>query len=317
MKYSIITPTYNRADCIARCIESVIHNLSPESNIEHIIVDDGSIDDTSIIIERYACENSHIKFIKLEHNKGTNAARNAAIKVASGDFCILLDSDDYFVDDAINVIDNVVNKHLEFKYFMFAPDDKVDEYKLNPLLNKNQSIICFNDIIKNDIFIDFVHVISTNIIKKYPFNEHLRTYEGVFFLRFYHEAQKMLFSNIIVTIRERKRSDSVSKDFLQIKKERIEKSMVSLYLKIEWFKGVYLQVAPKKLLSLYMEILDNSLRLSDYNKAKEISTEIENLNFTIPKRYKVVYKLKLGYLYFVIKKYYLYLRYYVLKNKFN
>lgn len=317
MKYSIITPVYNREDCIGRCIDSVINQLKYKITIEHIIVDDGSIDKTQKIIKNYADKYPHIVSIKFDNNKGTNAARNEAIKVASGNFCILLDSDDYFVDDAINIINNVVKKHLEYKYFMFAPDDKVEEYKLIPLLNKSQSIISFKDVIINNLFTDFIHVIDTNIIKKYPFDEYLRTYEGVFFLRFYQEAQKMLFSNIIVTIRERKRKDSVSKDFFQIKKERIEKSIVSLSLRLEWFKDIYLQIAPQKLLSLYILILDNLLRLSDYNKAKQILAEIKKLNFKIPTKYKIIYNLKLGSLYFFIKKYCLYLKYYTFKNNFN
>lgn len=60
--FSIITPVYNRADCVARCIESVICNLNRHSNIEHIIVDDGSSDDSVSIIEDYALKYSHIHF---------------------------------------------------------------------------------------------------------------------------------------------------------------------------------------------------------------------------------------------------------------
>lgn len=317
MKYSIITPVYNREDCIDRCINSVIKQLCTNIQIEHIIVDDGSYDRTPMIVQEYADNNPHINYIRLDKNKGTNAARNAAIQAASGDFCILLDSDDYFVDNAIKVINSVVENNLEYKYFMFAPDDKVDEYKAIPILDKKQITISFNDIVINNIFTDFIHVINTDIVKKYPFNEYIRIYEGVFFLRFYREAQKMLFSNIIVTIRERKRNDSVTKDFFQIDKKTIEKSMISLSLKIEWFKDVYLQIAPSKLQQIYLEMLDDLLRLSDYKKAKQILTEIENLNFTTPKRYKVIYNMKLGGLYFLIKKYYLYIRYYVLKDNFN
>lgn len=317
MIYSIITPVYNREDCISRCIDSVINQLKFGVQIEHIIVNDGSSDRTSQIVYKYFEKYPHIKYINFNKNKGTNAARNAAIKAANGDFCILLDSDDYFVDNAINIINNVVENNSEYKYFMFAPNDKVDEYKSIPILNKNHAIISFNDIIKNDIFTDFIHIINTDIIKKYPFNEYLRTYEGVFFLRFYQEAQKMLFSNIIVTIRERKRTDSVSKDFFQINKEVIKRSITSLSLRKEWFKDIYLQIAPKKLLHIYIQILDNLLRLSDYNKAKQILTEIESLNFTVPKVYKIIYNLKLGNLYFLIKRLYLYMKYYVLKNNFN
>lgn len=54
MKYSIITPVYNREDCIARCLESVVRNLKPGIEIEHIVVDDGSHDKTAEVVREYA-----------------------------------------------------------------------------------------------------------------------------------------------------------------------------------------------------------------------------------------------------------------------
>lgn len=54
---------FNRSDCIGRCIESVIRNLNENINIEHIIVDDGSSDDTVKIIREYLNKYCHIKFI--------------------------------------------------------------------------------------------------------------------------------------------------------------------------------------------------------------------------------------------------------------
>ena len=114
MKYSIITPVYNRADCISRCIESVVRNekRKDEYEIEHIIVDDGSSDDTVKIVSSYAKRYDWIKFIPFAHNRGTNAARNAAISVATGDFSIILDSDDYFVEkvDAIYLSEEYIEE---------------------------------------------------------------------------------------------------------------------------------------------------------------------------------------------------------------
>ena len=79
MKYSIITPVFNREDCVARCLDSVVENLKWGIELEHIVVDDGSHDSTANIVQRYAMKYPHIHFIKFDKNRGTNAARNAAI----------------------------------------------------------------------------------------------------------------------------------------------------------------------------------------------------------------------------------------------
>ena len=97
--YSIITPVYNRADCIMRCMQSVEKSMQTQfggGNIEHVIVDDGSLDSTVSIIEDYAKQHPHVVFVKFPQNRGTNAARNEAIRRAKGKWVVILDSDDYF-----------------------------------------------------------------------------------------------------------------------------------------------------------------------------------------------------------------------------
>ena len=89
MKYSVITPVYNREDCVSRCIESV-KRQTLRGYYEHVIVDDGSNDLTAKICKGYAKNNADIQFVQLPCNQGTNAARNAAVKVAKGEliaFC--------------------------------------------------------------------------------------------------------------------------------------------------------------------------------------------------------------------------------------
>lgn len=79
MKYSIITPVYNRADCVARCLDSVIRNLQWGVELEHIVVDDGSHDETPKIVQNYADKHPHIKFIPFSQNRGTNADRKSVV----------------------------------------------------------------------------------------------------------------------------------------------------------------------------------------------------------------------------------------------
>ncbi len=241
----------------------MIRNLNENINIEHIIVDDGSSDDTVKIIREYLNKYCHIKFIQFSSNRGTNAARNAAISAATGEFCIILDSDDYFVD-----------------------------------------------FLNNSISGDFIHVIKTATLKKYPFDEELRIYEGVFFLKFYKEAQKIFFVNEIVTIRERNREDSVSKDFLRTSINIINRAIKSQKLWIEWFEDDCQQLGLQNLVcNKYTALLENHLLANDYSSAKADIMHIWSYNGHVPMYLKLVYYLRCGWIYRSLLKIYLGLKY--------
>ena len=315
MKYTIITAVYNREDCIARCIQSVIKNLNYCNDIEHIIIDDCSTDDTSKIIYDYSKRYSHIVFEKFTENKGTNAARNLAIAKARGDFCIILDSDDYFVDNALQIIDNIISRN-KYNYYMFCPNDMIDNYNNNALLKSYQTELSFKDFLLNRVGGDFIHVMPTKIIKKLPFDEKLRIYEGVFFLRFYKEVKKILFTKIIVTIRERSRSDSVTREIFKTSNDRIQRSINAINLKINWFKSDYLKLNHKEnLYELYICQMKNYLLISDYPEVQNIFNVILDLGFMVPIEYRFMYNLRLGKLYNLVTKLYFIIKYRILKSK--
>lgn len=315
IKYSIITPVFNREDCIERCINSVLIQESSAFSIEHIIVDDGSSDETCNIVQTYADRFQNIKFIQFKKNRGTNAARNAAISAATGDFCIILDSDDYFVDNAINIINCTVLSNSSYKYFMFAPDDVSELYHHLPVLKVSPASLSFQQVIQNNVFCDFIHVISTGMLKKYPFDESLRIYEGVFFLRFYKAAQKMFFTNEIVVIRERSRTDSVTREFFQTDKSSILKSLRASELKLKWFEDDYRKYAPKRLINIYLYMFDCYLRMNDYKNCKFIYGKLEEMKVHLPIKLHFIYSTKMGQVYYLLRKYYLIVKYDVLKSK--
>ncbi|MGS2738798.1 glycosyltransferase family 2 protein [Sinomicrobium sp. M5D2P17] len=91
-KVSIITPVYNSAKYMKKCIDSVLNQTY--SNFEHILVDDCSTDNSVAIIEEYFSMDRRIKLIKLSENEGAGIARNTAIEMAKGRFIAFLDSDD-------------------------------------------------------------------------------------------------------------------------------------------------------------------------------------------------------------------------------
>jgi glycosyltransferase involved in cell wall biosynthesis len=90
---SIITPVYNGEEFIESCIKVVIDQACPE--VEHIIVDGGSTDQTVDIIKQYAKQYPHIRWIS-EKDRGQSDAINKGIAMAKGEILSILNVDDYY-----------------------------------------------------------------------------------------------------------------------------------------------------------------------------------------------------------------------------
>jgi glycosyltransferase involved in cell wall biosynthesis len=88
VRVSAVTPTYNRAGYLAECIDSVLGQDFP--GLEHVIVDDGSTDDTPRVLERYE---GRVRAFRQE-NAGQSTAWNVAVEKARGEYVAFLDSDD-------------------------------------------------------------------------------------------------------------------------------------------------------------------------------------------------------------------------------
>lgn len=107
---SIIIPVYNTEKYIKRCLESVI--AQTYSNLEIIVVDDGSKDRSSIIIDDYAKKDNRIKPLHIE-NHGVSYARNYALKHIHGEYVTFLDSDDYLPIDSIEIRYKGIDKNID------------------------------------------------------------------------------------------------------------------------------------------------------------------------------------------------------------
>ncbi len=112
MKISIITVCYNSANWIKQSIESVINQ--DYKDIEYIIIDGNSQDDTKKIIENYS--DRITRFIS-EPDHGIYNAMNKGIKIASGDYIYFLGSDDYLIDNQVisNAVD-FINKNPKYEF---------------------------------------------------------------------------------------------------------------------------------------------------------------------------------------------------------
>ena len=104
--YSVVIPTYNRADIVAESVDSVLQQkIQPE---QIIIVDDASTDHTDDIIRPYIQMHDHISYMKHDSNKGVSAARNFGAKHVTSDWVLFLDSDDIWVAEASKKIQDFI-----------------------------------------------------------------------------------------------------------------------------------------------------------------------------------------------------------------
>lgn len=98
-KVSIIIPVYNVEKYLARCLDSILNNTY--KNIEIILINDGSIDNSQKIINEYSEKYPNLIIAKKQENKGPAEARNVAMEIATGEYIMFVDSDDFVEKDYI------------------------------------------------------------------------------------------------------------------------------------------------------------------------------------------------------------------------
>ena len=98
-RISVITTLYNYRNYIGECITSFLHQKF--DGAEMIIVDDASTDDPYKDIKKYL--SYHIKYIKLDENKGYSHAKNVGIRACNSDILVMLDADDMLTPDSLKI----------------------------------------------------------------------------------------------------------------------------------------------------------------------------------------------------------------------
>lgn len=93
---SIIVPVYNNHQYLKRCLDSILAQTL--TDIEVILINDGSTDQSGKICDKYATKDNRIKVIH-QQSKGVSSARNKGVELATGDYIGFVDGDDYIVED--------------------------------------------------------------------------------------------------------------------------------------------------------------------------------------------------------------------------
>lgn len=182
---SVVIPVYNVSSFLKRCLDSVIEQSY--SNLEIILIDDGSTDDSGKICDRYSEKDQRIIVIH-QRNGGLSAARNSGIKVATGEYITFIDSDDWIETDYILYLAKLLEKfNADFSQCSFNYIDK-DKKIYNNVTNTGNEVL-FN---QEDALTDLLltkHLISSAWGK---------LYRRDFFNKFSYPEGK-LFEDIPVT----------------------------------------------------------------------------------------------------------------------
>jgi O-antigen biosynthesis protein len=91
---SVVIPTYNRAQLVARALDSVL--AQSFRDFEALVIDDGSTDDTAGVVRRYVQMDTRVRYLRQHPNRGVGAARNVGLRESRGELIAFLDSDDYW-----------------------------------------------------------------------------------------------------------------------------------------------------------------------------------------------------------------------------
>lgn len=122
---SVIVPAYNAESTIERCVDSILNQTFQD--LELIVVDDGSTDDTGYILEHYMAMDARLTVIT-QKNAGVSAARNAGISRATGKWVTFADADDYLELNCLESVllnDDIDRYDLVFwNYYMVKPSKK-------------------------------------------------------------------------------------------------------------------------------------------------------------------------------------------------
>ena len=108
IKISVVIPVYNTEEYLGQCLDSLY--LQKYREVEYILVDDGSTDDSYALCQKYAAKDERFVVVQKE-NGGPSSARNLAISMARGEYITFVDSDDFIRVDAYERIAALLAKH--------------------------------------------------------------------------------------------------------------------------------------------------------------------------------------------------------------
>lgn len=307
-KVSVCVPVYNVEQYIGRCIEFIQNQTL--SDIEIIVVNDCSPDNSMQIVEKYAKDDSRIKVLSHERNKGLMWARRTGYMAATGDYITFCDSDDALVNDAVEML---YKKAVETGADIVSGDIKYIEVNGRETICKNR--LRFGGykeaVYKALLLHEFGHNLCSKLFKR----ELLQEYSYQTFEHFINGEDGCLFyqvvenTNSIVTIErvvynyyqnlssstQARLSEKGVKSIVLVNKVRVEKCSVYPQIHRDLYRFVF-NVFNGLLINGYGLLLKRYAieygleRFLNFKEAKNYFTHIEFLKMYVKQKFIRVFR---------------------------
>lgn len=273
---SIIIPAYNCEKYISKCINSVVNQTY--KNIEIIIIDDGSKDNTLEICSNFSKKNKKIKVFSKE-NGGVSSARNLGLSKAKGEFINFIDSDDYVEINYIEkLVENLLNTNSDISVCGFVDED-LEGISLHYSENKSNFSYGVKDF-KEDYFIPYVCwqiLFKKELLyrgnKRILFNEKVYIKEDLSFIYQLTSNSEQISIIPDVLYHSVNREDSLSNKALTVQEfDKYYTSLIAYEEMINCTKNIE-RLNKLTLLSTYKECI----RMKEYMKLKNIKDEDKNI----------------------------------------
>ena len=300
---SIIIPTFNRAHLIGETLDSVL--MQTYINWECIVVDDGSTDDTEIVVMDYVKKDARFHYHQRPNSKpkGANACRNYGFEISNGEYVNWFDDDDVMLANFLEVKINVLNHNVDFVI--------VSGYFVDSNLERDSEIEIFQT---SELFKDYVKwnikVLTPSVLFKraFLFKKELfltkikRGQETELFSRLFFQvksSQYMIIEEYVFLYRQHEMTKTVkNKSYIN---EYVESQT---YIAVENFKKSF-KINDLELINHYYLLLLNiffkGLENKHFSNSRLILVEL--LNILKSKNIKLVMELFiLGHLLLILKK---------------
>ncbi|WP_136468904.1 glycosyltransferase family 2 protein [Flagellimonas onchidii] len=201
---SIIIPVFNESAHIGRCLSSIVKQDC--KNVEIIVVDDYSTDNSLEIIKEFQKRNANIKVLRNIRNMGPGATRNKGINIAAGTFIWFVDSDDWIESNALSILKKCLNgPNNAERLFLFGFTEHFQDLQ-NNAITRNR-IPCHKGILQNA----FYHfLVMTNGVLNLPWiyifpkklivGNGILFQEGTFYEDIFFSAKAIYYSKKIMIV---------------------------------------------------------------------------------------------------------------------
>ena len=279
MKYSVIIPAYNSEKTIKRCIESI--ESQNRSDVEIIVINDGSTDETESICKSLQAEYNNLIYINKE-NGGVSSARNSGLSVANGEYVMFVDSDDYVDSKCFDTIDKYIKSNADFYQFSFS----IVEYeRVVETREFSECTVNTSDekeaFISNGVTARSINSPWAKIYKRRIINENnLRFCEDLSV----GEDLAFVFSFLISANKFERLSDKIY--FADIENDESLSRKYREYLSEQLIGGYESMVKALQKSKIESSSVNQSLAWLFYRNAYSVAKDISKCNFNFPERRK-------------------------------